>query len=103
MNHTVLYNAMIHPFTRMSIKGIIWYQGNDDRDRLKTNRESTCLGEYNANINRNKYNCTFPKMIEYLRAIWHERTNSTTDPHFPFGFVQVNSFRICYSSTFILV
>lgn len=94
---------MIHPFTRMVIKGIIWYQGNDDRDMLKL-IESICLGEYNANINRDKYNCTFPKMIEYLRAIWHERTNSTTDPHFPFGFVQVSSFSsICYSLTSILV
>jgi hypothetical protein len=27
LNNTVLYNAMIHPFTRMVIKGAIWYQG----------------------------------------------------------------------------
>jgi len=27
LNNTVLYNAMIHPLTRMVIKGIIWYQG----------------------------------------------------------------------------
>ena len=26
-NKTVLYNAMIYPFTRMVIKGVIWYQG----------------------------------------------------------------------------
>ncbi len=26
-NNTVLYNAMIHPLTRMVIRGIIWYQG----------------------------------------------------------------------------
>lgn len=29
-------------------------------------------------------------MIEYWRNTWYERTNSTTDPQFPFGFVQVN-------------
>jgi hypothetical protein len=27
MNDSVLYNAMIYPFTRMVIKGAIWYQG----------------------------------------------------------------------------
>ena len=27
LNDTVLYNAMIYPFTRMVIKGAIWYQG----------------------------------------------------------------------------
>ena len=27
LNSTDLYNAMIYPFTRMVIKGSIWYQG----------------------------------------------------------------------------
>jgi hypothetical protein len=27
LNNTVLYNAMIHPFTKMVIKGALWYQG----------------------------------------------------------------------------
>jgi hypothetical protein len=27
LNNTVIYNAMIHPLTRMVIRGIIWYQG----------------------------------------------------------------------------
>jgi len=27
LNNSVLYNGMIHPFTRMVIKGVIWYQG----------------------------------------------------------------------------
>ena len=29
LNSTVLYNAMIHPFTRMAIKGVLWYQGRN--------------------------------------------------------------------------
>ncbi len=27
LNHSNLYNAMIHPFTRTVIYGSIWYQG----------------------------------------------------------------------------
>lgn len=27
-NKSDLYNAMIYPFTRMVITGVIWYQGN---------------------------------------------------------------------------
>ncbi len=52
---------------------------------------SMILGENNSGYNRDKYNCTFPKMIESWRAIWYNRTNSITDPTFPFGFVQVRA------------
>jgi sialate O-acetylesterase len=48
------------------------------------------LGENNAGYNREKYACTFSKMIESWRAIWYTRTNASTDPTFPFGFVQVS-------------
>lgn len=27
LNNTVIYNAMIHPLTRMVIRGVVWYQG----------------------------------------------------------------------------
>jgi sialate O-acetylesterase len=64
---------MIHPFTRITIYGAIWYQG-----------------EANAHYNMEKYACSFSKMIYYWREIWHERTNGTTDIQFPFGFVQVS-------------
>jgi len=72
-NTSNLYNAMIYPFTRMVIYGVIWYQG-----------------EANAIYNTDKYVCTFTKLIQYWRQIWHNRTNSNTDLEFPFGFVQVD-------------
>ena len=28
-SNSVLYNAMIHPLVRMSIKGALWYQGKE--------------------------------------------------------------------------
>ncbi len=47
-------------------------------------------GEQNFHYNRDKYACSFSKLISYWREIWHERTNGITDIQFPFGFVQVS-------------
>ena len=49
-------------------------------------------GEQNWSYNRDKYACSFSKLIYYWRQIWNERTNGTTDIQFPFGFVQVSFF-----------
>jgi len=46
-------------------------------------------GEANANYNRDKYNCTFPAMIDDWRMAFHEGSGGQTAPDFPFGFVQV--------------
>jgi sialate O-acetylesterase len=47
-------------------------------------------GESNTGLNADYYNCSFLKMIQHWRQTWNERTNGTTDIHFPFGFVQVS-------------
>jgi len=75
LNNSNLFNSMIYPFTRMTIYGVIWYQG-----------------ESNAEHNRDKYSCAFSKMIEYWRMVWYARTNGSTDLQFPFGFVQLATF-----------
>lgn len=72
-SHSVLYNAMIHPFLNMTIYGAIWYQG-----------EANAGAPYN-------YNCTFPAMIDDWRSKWFYGTDDLTDPEFPFGFVQVSN------------
>jgi len=71
--HSVLYNAMIHPFLNMTIFGAVWYQG-----------------ERNA-LAPSTYNCTFPAMIDDWRSKWYDGTNKLTNPMFPFGFVQLSS------------
>ena len=40
---TLLYNAMIHPITQFTIKGVIWYQGESN---LYDAQRATVLGEY---------------------------------------------------------
>jgi magnesium-transporting ATPase (P-type) len=55
------------------------------------------LGEDNTYFHTDLYPCTFSKLIEYWRSTWYQRTNSNTDPNFPFGFVQVKVFQLIIS------
>ncbi|XP_073706545.1 sialate O-acetylesterase isoform X2 [Garra rufa] len=74
--NSVLWNAMIHPLLNMTITGAIWYQG-----------------EANANYNRDKYNCSFPIMIDDWRMAFHKGSGGQTALDFPFGFVQLSTYR----------
>jgi len=69
-----LYNAMINPLKKNAVKGFLWYQG-----------------ESNGNKNRDKYNCTFPAMIDSWRQEFS--SNSATSKTAAFGFVQLASFK----------
>ncbi|XP_060160206.1 sialate O-acetylesterase isoform X3 [Globicephala melas] len=73
--YSVLWNAMIHPLRNMTLKGVIWYQG-----------------ESNVNFNRDLYNCTFPALIEDWRQTFHDGSQGQTERFFPFGFVQLSSY-----------
>ncbi|XP_065425101.1 sialate O-acetylesterase isoform X1 [Chrysemys picta bellii] len=73
---SVLWNAMIHPLLNMSLTGVIWYQG-----------------EANALVNTDLYNCTFPALIADWRRTFHAGSEGQTQPLFPFGFVQLSTFR----------
>ena len=65
-----LYNAMIHPFHKMSIKGAVWYQG-----------------EANSFWNPDKYQCMLKNMLGDWRNRWSQ--NSGTSLNFPVGLVQL--------------
>ena len=94
--NSFLYNAMIHPLVRISIKGVLWYQGLckkilctyilDQNVRITTLNLS---GESNGDWNRDKYLCAFPAMISELRKIWSKYT--PTSDLFPFGFMQLST------------
>jgi sialate O-acetylesterase len=62
--HTMLYNSMLHPYIGYTIKGMLWYQG-------ETNRE-----------NSKEYHALFSLLIQSWRKQWDQGP-------FPFYFVQI--------------
>lgn len=62
------WNAMINPWLRFSIRGVIWYQGEANASRASQYRE------------------LFPALIETWRAGWN-------DPDMPFYYVQLPNLR----------
>lgn len=66
-----LYNAMIAPLVPYAIKGVIWYQGESNGDRLN---------------NAVEYATLFPRLINNWRAKWNQG-------NFPFLYVQLANFR----------
>ena len=82
-HHEYLWNGMIHPYLRFSIKGVIWYQGEQNAGYP----DSNYVGH-----NRELYFCTFPKLIDNWRKHWARKTNGDVDRKFPFGFMQLGPF-----------
>ena len=69
-SNTFIYNAMIHPFTKIAIKGALWYQG-----------------EANSGWEPTKYSCLLHEMFAGWRSTWAAR--SDTSENFPVGIVQL--------------
>ncbi|NRA52293.1 MAG: beta galactosidase jelly roll domain-containing protein, partial [Phaeodactylibacter sp.] len=64
---SLLYNAMIHPFTKLPVKGAIWYQGESNAGRA------------------HEYRKLFSNMISDWRKQWGQE--------FPFFWVQLANFK----------
>ena len=73
-SNSYLWNAMIHPLTKMTVKGFLWYQG-----------------ESNEHWNMDKYSCTFPALINSWRTEFSRMSN--TSPDAPFGFVMLSTIK----------
>lgn len=67
---STLYNAMVAPYTKYAIRGVIWYQGETEHD--VPNRAYA-------------YSRVFPAMIQDWRRQWAQG-------EFPFLFVQISSY-----------
>jgi sialate O-acetylesterase len=61
---TILYNSMLHPYIGYTIKGVLWYQGEANRE------------------NAHEYHPMFSSMIQSWRTQWQQGD-------FPFYFVQI--------------
>ena len=61
---TILYNSMLHPYIGYTIKGVLWYQGESNRE------------------NAHEYQSLFSTMIQSWRTQWQQGD-------FPFYFVQI--------------
>ena len=72
-----LYNGMVLPFVNMSIKGFLWYQGENNLPYMAGNI-----------LDRTGYACMLPALIQNWRNAW-SRESGTTDPNAPFGIVQL--------------
>ncbi|MGI4864904.1 MAG: sialate O-acetylesterase [Janthinobacterium lividum] len=65
---TLLYNGMIAPLAGIGLKGVIWYQGEDNAPRAA------------------QYRTLFPALIQGWRTAWQQ-------PDLPFLFVQLANFQ----------
>lgn len=70
---SVLWNAMLHPLLKTTIRGAVWYQGESN---------------YRA---PSKYACLLPAMIREWRRAWHAVSHGETASDFPFGVVQISA------------
>ena len=70
---SVLYNAMIAPLINLSLKGVIWYQGETNTDRPI------------------EYKTLFPSLIKDWRTQWKSGD-------FPFLFIQLSSYGKIFES-----
>lgn len=64
---TFMYNSMLHPYIGFTIRGVIWYQGESNRE------------------NASEYHSLFSAMIDAWRRQWKQGD-------FPFYFVQIAPF-----------
>eukprot|EP01084_Bolivina_argentea_P257931 434642_1 len=71
-----LYNGLVIPFINYTVKGQLWYQGEND------------VGHYESGnvLNKTGYACIEQLMIKQWRANWSVVAN-TSDPDFGFGVV----------------
>lgn len=65
----LLYNAMLQPLVKFTIKGVIWYQGESNAHNFEEAEE---------------YGTLFPAMIQDWRKVWNQ--------DFPFLFVQLANY-----------
>jgi sialate O-acetylesterase len=72
-----LYDENVIPYIAMTVKGFVWYQGENDMHGIKGNSHDST-----------GYGCMMPAMVALWRKAW-SRVPGTTDPMAPFGIVSL--------------
>jgi len=85
-----LWNGMVLPFVNMTIKGALWYQGENNIFQCAAGAE----GEPDACghvADGTGYGCFMQSLIESWRSVWSSGPagNGTTEALFPFGLVSL--------------
>ncbi|XP_065346024.1 LOW QUALITY PROTEIN: sialate O-acetylesterase-like [Cloeon dipterum] len=72
-SESALWNGMIAPLTKTSVRGVIWYQG-----------------ENNVNKNPDYYSCHITAMVQDWKKTFHQgNVSAENGVAFPFGIVQI--------------
>lgn len=68
---TLLYNGMIHPLIPYGIKGVIWYQGEGNRDRAWQYRRlfPSLISDWREKWNRDTFPFLFVSLANYLQPV----------------------------------
>jgi hypothetical protein len=73
------YTSRVLPYSEMTIKGWVWYQG-----------ENNMYSTFGNSAKRYGYSCLLPVLVSDWRRLW-SRTPGTTEPLAPFGVVTLAS------------
>lgn len=76
-NDCTFYNGMVCPFQNMTVRGFLWYQGENDMARDP--------GSYLRGVG---YGCLLPALVNTWRSMWSVE-NGTTPLLAPFGVVSI--------------
>ena len=83
-----LFNAMVQPWVNYTIKGAVWYQGENNVFQCVDGAlgDPTLCG---SAANGTGYGCFLKSMVETWRQWWSEAPLSSTSSKFPFGVVSL--------------
>ena len=73
------YESRVLPYSQMTLKGWLWYQG-----------ENNMYSTFGNSLLKFGYSCLMPVLVSEWRALWSS-TPGTTDPAAPFGVVTLAS------------
>ena len=89
-----LYDSNVKPYLDMSVKGFVFYQGENNAGGLHGNSGT-------AAQTPSGYGCMMPKLVELWRRGW-SKVSGTTDPNAPFGIVSLSAHDSEGTSSFLI-